>query len=168
LRVEAFFAVLLRLIAIFLAGFTLSFVPGLVSDWGSVRFSWISGTAFLLLALASVSLWTFPLTIARRLLPAPTEERISSEGSASLCFALAVIAIGIWFLANGIVGVAYWAARLITWPTMEGVVIEIDSSQYAGMAVTASQLVLGIALMLGARTFGRRVKGLAADLEHGA
>jgi hypothetical protein len=105
-------------------------------------------------------LWLFPLSIARKLLPAMREPRSEQVISAPLALSLGLALIGLWLLANAAVELSYWLGfwlrnRQFTLATGESV--EWSPEQVGNVLSAFVQLALGVWLALGAAGLRRLV-----------
>lgn len=156
---EDIVAVAARLFAIYLVVMTLRFVLSLVSIAGTAFGDPSPGLAAIGLSVAATLLplaiaaylWFFPVTVARKLLPSMRDSGPSLPGSPRLLQEVAFSVLGLWLLASALPDVLYWAAMLNfrSDPAYGGLVLSADEK--ASMVATGFELVLGIALLLGAR-----------------
>ncbi len=128
----------------------LMFVPSAGVDESNIPWAW--GLAAVEL-IACVFLWLAPATIARRLLPSG-QEPITAPTPALLDWqTMAVIAIGIWVLAEVIPDVAYWGT-LFGLTYSDGRFFDhLDVWSKAGMVALAAKIVVGFWLLFGAKGF---------------
>lgn len=114
----------------------------------------------LAICLAGCTLiWFFPLTVARKLLPAMKESRSGQAIDASIGLSLGLTLIGVWFFAQGLVDAIYWLA-LAVWakqnPQMSG--FEWTADQAASMIATGFQLGVGAWMVLGTSGIQRHIR----------
>jgi hypothetical protein len=94
-------------------------------------------------------LWFFPLTIARKLLPVMREPRSEESLDASVALALGITLIGLWFLAQAVTKILYWAALAAVVARHHEDAFEWTPQQYASMVSTAVEFVVALTLVLG-------------------
>lgn len=95
-------------------------------------------------------LWFFPLTIARKLLPAMKEPRSEQAMDSSAGLSVGITLIGLWFLAGGIVDATYWLtiALRVRQETSE-IPYTWSVEQKADVVSTVMQLVVALICILG-------------------
>jgi len=149
---EDIVAVVSRLfaIALFLAG--LKFAVTAASFYAASE--QVAGLALMLAMVATMVaiaalLWYFPLTIARKLLPVMKEPKPASVVDGPTLFSLALMILGVWFLANAVIDLGYWGMFLSRiWgsvPDDFGLTVE----QKGGLLSTALELVVALVLLFG-------------------
>jgi hypothetical protein len=142
-----------RLLAVYLAVRVMQSMVGIVPPLfmeGGVPPVWRAGIAISVLVMFGVCalLWWFPLTIARKLLPVMREPRSEATIGASTAMSLALTILGVWLFVTGLVSTAYWAVIFYQVSRSE-FDVAIDPRQYAEMAATAANLVIGLWLVIG-------------------
>ena len=103
-----------------------------------------------LLGIAAL-LWSFPLTVARKLLPLAREPRPPLTLPANEIEALAFGAIGLWLLASALHDGVYYLGMAFAMNRAEYEDVAWSAQQLAGIAATVFEIMLGVALLLGAR-----------------
>lgn len=153
---EDLVAVGIRLFAIYLALASLRMLAGIIAlmsqpegmTFGSGLLTNASVVA-LFLAVAAW-LWTFPLSVARRLLPVMKEARSEDSAGPAVLVSVALTLMGVWLLAGALVDGTYW----VTWVAMvrsSGFeAIPFNDDQIANMVATGVELVLALVLIFGA------------------
>lgn len=112
--------------------------------------------------LAATVLWFFPLSVARALLPAMSEPRSETHIGPSLALSLGLTLIGAWFVVNALVDAGYWIGIYLH---MKANPIDVLSNASlfrvpdttASIIATVVQLVIGVALVLGAAGLQRLI-----------
>ena len=150
---EDFVAVGSRLFAVYLLLTSIRSAPEIfqvlwrADDMTSV---YLYGLTIAIVLLVVAFLWFFPLTIARKLLPAMKEPRSEETMDSHVALSVGITLIGLWVLAYGIVGAVYWIKLFL------GLRREIDTGDYvwppehkAAMVATAVQLVVAALFILG-------------------
>jgi hypothetical protein len=96
-------------------------------------------------------LWYFPLSIARKLLPAMRDsgQPITLQGKDIQAISLTIL--GVWVLAQSISDAAYWVALVQFMGRSEYPAIAFTPSQKASIVRNAIEFALGVALLLGSR-----------------
>jgi hypothetical protein len=101
---------------------------------------------------ASLFLWFFPLSIARKLLPVMKEPQPSVTWQSGNAMELALAVLGFWILADAIADAFYWASFYFFVHQATGTGFEtIGAAEKAEMIVTVIELVLGSWFVLGHR-----------------
>lgn len=150
---EDYVAVGTRLFAVYVGIKTLFQIPALVQ--GLTRgddavFAWLYVLALLLVIVICSTLWVFPLTIARKLLPVMKEPRSEQTIDAAIGLSLGLILLGAWLFTQGFLDMVYWLTlALRTRQLAEHYVHEWNPDQIASMTVTVFELALGAWLVLG-------------------
>jgi hypothetical protein len=149
---EDIVAVAARLFAVYLAYTVLvTFSYALAAPTGSVILKTYFICAVVFGSVAVAVLWFFPLTVARKLLPASKEPRTegSLDGPTALSLALAIM--GVWLMAS--------VARSLTFSILAAVALP-ESSDNPGMSSSHMHLVaelvqfgIGAWLVFGSRGF---------------
>jgi hypothetical protein len=156
---EDIVAVASRIFAIFILVFELRVLAQLVELLSTNTFApgaLATLTAVLLAVLATAALlWFFPLTVARKLLPVMKEPRSEPAVGVSTAFSLALTIMGMWFLGNAIVDVAYWLMLFahVHGSDMRG--FELTPSQEGSIAATVVRLMLSFWLIFGSSGINR-------------
>ena len=142
-----------RLFSIWVMLYLFAHTPGLWTfiDYGK---SGGAGAGFvvavsLVLALAAVGLWFFPLAVARKLLPTatldqPTALPVEQAQRAGFCL------LGLWVLAESVPDLVFYAVVFVS-PAREGVPMPFDTDAYPRVAHSVAEFIIGVWLVLGAR-----------------
>lgn len=152
---EDIVAVAVRLLSIYvfyriLVGLP-SLVQVLVSSGGAVS-AWMLLIVLVPALLLCAGLWCFPLTVAKKLLPARQES--GSEGSidASLALSIGLMLIGVWLLATALGDLVYWGTVML-WAqhTIDAYSAgwALGAEQVASIVATIVQLLLSLWLIFG-------------------
>ena len=94
-------------------------------------------------------LWFFPLTIARKLLPAMGEPRSEAAMSGSVALSVGLTLLGVWVLAYALPDAIYWATLFLLTRQLDSGYFEWGHEQIASIVTTAAELVLATWLILG-------------------
>jgi hypothetical protein len=101
---------------------------------------------------ASLVLWFFPLSIARKLLPVMKEPQPAVTWQSGNAMELALAVFGFWILADAIADAFYWGSFYYYVQQATGTGLEtVGAAEKADMFVTVIELVLGSWLVLGHR-----------------
>jgi hypothetical protein len=109
--------------------------------------------------LVCAFLWFFPLSIARKLLPAMREARSEQVIGAPVALSLGVTLIGVWFLATSLDSAAYWLTLIARTRQIqtEGPQVEWNDKQIASMVADVVRLILSVLLIFGASGIRRLI-----------
>lgn len=99
---------------------------------------------------ASAFLWFFPATLSRRLLKGGGSPGAGPSPALLEWQAMLLAALGLWTLAVSIPDAVYWIAHFIAYRESEDVMRGVFVDQWAYIAATLAQLVIGLWLLLGA------------------
>lgn len=150
---EDIVAIAVRLFAIFLAIYVLRTLSGFVQFTSEMTFdakAIIASVAMVgAMAGAVVLLWFFPLSVARKLLPVMKEPRSESNAGVDTLFALGLILMGLWLLANAIIDGFYWASLLLAMRAAGMMHLELVPEQKAAIFTTVVEMVVAVFLILG-------------------
>ena len=156
---EDIVAIASRLFAIFIVVFLLREMAQLVEllSTNTLAPGALATLTLVLLAVLATSalLWFFPLTVARKLLPVMREPRSETSVGESTAFSLALTVMGVWFLANAIVDVAYWLMLFAHVHASDLPGFELTPSQEGSIAATAVRLLLSLWLIFGSSGVNR-------------
>lgn len=163
---EDVIAVAVRLFAIHLLFGILHQIPAaadmmLVDD--DLRWGLLFGVTLVAGFALCAFLWVFPLTIARRLLPAMREPRSERSIDAGLAMTLGITLMGFWFLANALLDAIYWLVFVVQAKRQGLESFHLTPDRWAGYATTVAQFVLALVLLLGASG----IRNLIERLRHG-
>jgi len=128
------------------------------------------GGLYVAAALVAVSvcalLWFFPLTIARKFLPAMREPRSEQTLGPGTALSVGITLIGVWLLANSSVELFYWFGLMLRDRQVglaTGATVDWSAEQFANVFAATAQLVIGTGLTLG----GPRVRRLIERFRYG-
>lgn len=107
--------------------------------------------------LAAALLWYFPLTVARKLLPAMRDSGSPITPGANNIAAIAFSVLGMWMLASAISDGVYWVVLLSGFFSQGTSPAYLSAREKARILGTVAQVAIGFYLLFGA-------KGLAALL----
>lgn len=102
-------------------------------------------------------LWFFPLTIARKLLPAMGEPRSEAAMSGPVALSVGLTLLGVWVLAYALPDAIYWATLFLLTRQPDGGYFEWGHEQIASIVTTAAELVLAAWLILGSTGIKRLI-----------
>ncbi len=163
---EDMIAIATRLFAIYLLFNILHQIPSTVSmafaddaPFWPIVFGASLLAGFVLCAL----LWTFPLTIARRLLPVMRTPQTSLALDSRMALTVGISLMGLWLLASAVLDATYWGTIWIHAKRLNYGPIHFAPDQWAGIAVTVAEFVLALVLLIG--TNGLRT--VIEKLRHG-
>lgn len=155
---EDIVAIAVRLFAVYLLVTslrTLASVPAVLT--GEVTAGTIVVTLVSLVCTLGiiVLLWSFPLTVARKLLPIMKTPRPDVLSDGGMLFQLGIVLIGLWQLAAGLADVVYWATLLVAMRNRDLPFDALRPEQWGSMVGTVAQLVVALALILGSNGLHR-------------
>lgn len=110
--------------------------------------------------LAAALLWRYPLAVARKLLPVMKAPAAPLDARSQTALELALTAIGVWLLAQGLVAASYWATFLLHPGEALRAHPPLGPSQRADIVATLVELALGAWLVAGSRGLGRALRRL--------
>ncbi|NYZ61751.1 hypothetical protein [Luteimonas deserti] len=102
-------------------------------------------------------LWFFPLTIARKLLPAMSEPRSETSMSGSVALSVGLTLLGVWVLAYALPDAIYWTTIFLLTRSPEFGHFEWGREQIAHIVTTVAELVLAIWLVFGSTGIKRLI-----------
>lgn len=149
---EDLVAVAARLFSVYLAVTAIFFLASLVSmnyhEAGTVPLASIIAAAIVAFIVCAL-LWFFPLSIARRLLPAMRDSESGIPIGLSNVLSIGLTLLGVWLLAQSVPDVIYWS---IYWkfahasgdPSMA-----LQAPEIARMVSAGARLVIAILLIVG-------------------
>lgn len=108
-------------------------------------------------------LWLFPLTIARKLLPAMSEPRSETSMSGSVALSVGLTLVGVWVLAYAMPDAIYWTTIFLLTRSAEFEHFVWGHEQIASVVTTAAELALAIWLIFGSSG----IKRLILTYRHG-
>ena len=157
---EDLIAIASRLFAVFLLVTVARSFPSamVVVGQGVDQISWVLAAIVLGSSLVVCAvLWFFPLTIARKLLPAMKEPRSESAMSGSVALSVGLTLLGIWVLATAIPDAIYWGTLLLLTRQMDVDYYQWGHEQVAGIVTTVTELVLAAWLIFGSSGIKRLI-----------
>jgi len=149
---EDIVAVVTRLFAIVLLLFSLKFLATTVGFYFDTdQFTGLAPILAMVVTMIAIAalLWYFPLTIARKLLPVMKEPRPASVVDGPTLFSLALMILGVWFLANAVIDLGYWA---VLFSSLGGSVPEefgLTVEQKGSLLSTVLELLVALLLVFG-------------------
>lgn len=162
-------AVGVRLFAVFLLVLSLRYGVAVVGqlargeDWPFWLVAMIVASEMAMWVLAAV-LWFFPLTVARKLLPAVRRDE-SHVVEPTVWDEIALSLMGVWLIASALWSASYWLVFAIAMRSAEFAgKVSLSTEQFADMGATVVELVTGLYLAVGARGLAallRRLRGRA-------
>lgn len=102
-------------------------------------------------------LWFFPLTVARKLLPAMREPRSETAMSGSVALSVGLTLLGVWVLAYALPDAIYWVTLFLLSRQIGAGPIEWQHEQIANIVATAGQLALAVWLIFGSSGIKRLI-----------
>lgn len=155
---EDYVAIAVRLFAVWL--FLTILRGGLAAVMGGGEFA---PRALLLLVPfigVAAALWFFPLTLARKLLPAMREPKEPLGAPAREVEVVAFTVLGLWLLAQAISDASYWL--ILLWQMQRAPYEDMtwSADNIASVATTLVELAIALGLLLGARGLQRALHRL--------
>jgi hypothetical protein len=164
---EDIVAVLVRLFAVYMLFVVIRAVPALAStsaESGDATATIAIAASLVAVGLLTALLWFFPLTIARKLLPAATDSTSGTALGAPAAWSLAICALGLWVLTSALADAVYWIVFYFRTRELGLELAQYSPGDQAGMAATLVELALGVIL-----TFGSTgLRALLFRLRYGA
>jgi hypothetical protein len=127
-----------------------AFVQTLFEPYTSLR---LAGFWFYLAAHlgACALLWFFPTAIARKLVPSLADTPVSPPSPSPQWYTLGVMIIGTWMFTRAVPDVVYYIGLASFSRALDVSAHAWGPEEKAGVVATVAELVLGAALVLGAR-----------------
>ncbi len=157
---EDVIAVAVRLFAIFLLVTIVRSFPSAMALIGQVELK----PSLVLVALVSVLslalcayLWFFPLTVARKLLPAMREPRSETAMDGSVALTVGLTLLGVWVLSHALPDAIYWVTLFLLSRRIDAGHIDWQHEQIANIIATAGQLALALWLIFGSSGIKRLI-----------
>lgn len=157
---EDLIAVATRLFAVFLLITVARFIPSAVAllDQNADGPSPVLAGLVLVSGLAACGvLWLFPLSIARKLLPAMREPRSETAMSGPVALAVGLTLLGMWLLASALPDAFYWASLFLLTRDMDPALEIWGHESTASVATTAVELALAVWLIFGSSGIRRLI-----------
>jgi len=142
------FAVFLALTAVRMAASGVGAMLTNHSGWDSLLYSLPVLLAYIVPAFL---LWYFPVSIARKLLPAVRDTGKPIVAPGAEVQAIAFTVLGAWIVAEAISNATYWIALAQFMGTSEYHEISFTATQKASIARNIIEFVVGFALLVGSR-----------------
>lgn len=152
-------AVAVRLYAIWLVIFLISWLPGFIRETQEKNDALISAVvyaSFGAVILFVFVLWFFPRTIAHTLL-ARSEQKAETPASPNEYFSVGCSLIGLWVLSDAIPGLARYGLVLIFASRQNEGVFASTFDLHSGGIFFAIQFLIGVVLLFGAKSIVRLV-----------
>jgi hypothetical protein len=140
-----------RVFSIWVVLYLFGHTPGL---WTFIEHGRSGGAGFvvtvsLVLVLAAIGLWFFPLAVARQLLPKatldqPTSLPVEEVQRAGFCL------LGLWVLTESVPDLIYYAVAF-AFSTRSSTLMSFEPNTYANVAHSVVEFIIGVWLLLGAR-----------------
>ena len=102
-------------------------------------------------------LWFFPLTVARKLLPAMREPRSETAMNGSVALSVGLTLLGVWVLTSALPDAIYWVILFLHSRRIDAGPIEWQHEQIANMIATTGQLALAVWLIFGSSGIKRLI-----------
>ena len=103
------------------------------------------------------ALWFFPLTIARKLLPAMREPRSETAMSGSVALSVGLTLLGVWVLAYALPDALYWATLFLLSRQVGAAYVPWGYEQIASVVTTVAELALAAWLIFGSSGIKRLI-----------
>lgn len=162
---EDIVAILVRLFGLYMLFVAIRALPALATVLSDSQEGAVALAASLVATgLFAALLWFFPLTIARKLLPAASESPAGAALDAKTAWALAISAVGVWLVARALTDAVYWLVFYLRSREVGAELAQLPPGDQAGMVATLVELLIGLFL-----TFGSSgLRGLLMRLRYGA
>ena len=157
---EDLIAVAARLFAVFLLVTVARSLPGaiaLIGQDGPQPSLWLVGLVVVPSIAVCAFLWFFPLTIARKLLPAMSEPRSETSMSGSIALSVGLTLLGVWVLAYALPDAIYWATLMLLTRRVGAAYFEWGHEQIASIVTTIAELILAAWLIFGSSGIKRLI-----------
>ena len=102
-------------------------------------------------------LWFFPLTVARKLLPAMREPRSETAMNGSVALSVGLTLLGVWVLTSALPDAIYWITLFLLSRRIDAGAMEWQHDQIANIIATAGQLALAVWLIFGSSGIKRLI-----------
>lgn len=150
---EDIVAIAVRLFAVSLAIYTLRTAFAFVGFSAETDFAAKAVVASVAIVgpmiAASLLLWHFPLSVARRLLPVMKEPRSESCAGTDTLFSLGLVLMGLWLLVNAITDGIYWITVILAVRSKNMLISDMTAEQKAAMITTVAEAIVALFLILG-------------------
>lgn len=157
---EDLVAVATRLFAVFLFVTVARTVPSAIALFGQgsgqpsfVLVALVLACSFAICAL----LWFFPVSVARRLLPAMREPRSETAMSGAVALSVGLTLIGVWILASTLPDVFYWSTLFLASRSMDAGGYAWDAESVASVVTTVVEQVVAAWLIFGSSGIRRLI-----------
>lgn len=164
---EDLVAVAARLFSVYLAVTAIFFLASSVSmnyhETGTVPLASIIAAAIVAF-IVSALLWFFPLSIARRLLPAMGDSKSGKPIGSSNALGIGLTLLGVWLLAQSVPDVIYWSIYWKIAHASGDPNMALQAPEIARMVSAGARLVIAILLIVGSA----RLQNMLHRLRFGA
>lgn len=99
--------------------------------------------------MVAVALWLFPLTIARKLLPAMKDSESGQPIGSSNALGIGLTLMGVWLLAQSVPDAVYWTIFWSQTRTAGDPSMSLAATDVARMASAGARLLIGMLLVVG-------------------
>ena len=145
-------AVACRVFAIFLLVTVLRSAPSAIALLDNDETQ--PGLSLVLFVMASTVglcalLWFFPLSIARKLLPAMKEPRSEAPMNGPVALTVGLTILGVWVLATAVPDAIYWATLFVATSHIANDYFSWTHEQIADIVATITQLIIATWLVFG-------------------
>ncbi len=157
---EDVIAVAVRIFAIFLLVTVVRTIPGTLAFMDQVEPKPSLMLVWLLSGLSlglCVYLWCFPLTVARKLLPAMREPRSETAMDGSVALTVGLTLLGVWVLSHALPDAIYWVTLFLLSRRIDAAHFDWQQEQIANIIATAGQLALALWLIFGSSGIKRLI-----------
>lgn len=168
---EDLIAVTVRIFSVFLLVTVARYIPSAIAlvGQGSPQPSWVLAGLVLASSFAiCAALWFFPLTIARKLLPAMSEPRSETSMSGKVALSVGLTLLGVWVMADAVPETFYWVTIFFLAHQTESQYFHWGHEQIASVVMTMTELALSTWLIFGSSGIKRLILryryGPAADV----
>ena len=152
---EDVIAVLARLFAVFVLIAVVRSLPAmgqsLTAEGGGWYATFFIGAFVVAPLLIAALIWVFPLTIATKLLPVMRTPRPALSAGGLELEQVGLTILGVWFFVTGLVDAVYWYMFAKTAQDAGFRWRALDPENAGAMVATGAELIIGLALVLGAR-----------------
>jgi hypothetical protein len=162
---EEIVAIAVRLFAIALALYSFSNLPGMAIFYDQMKMpeaTYLFAGLTLSIFIIAILLWTFPLTVARKILPKSSSNSKIGDWSYEGILTCGFIILGIYFLYHAISDSMYW---LYIWKyseSFEGNRIKLNTDQLAQIYATMAEFIFTMILIFGSKA----LSGFLVKLRH--
>lgn len=163
---EQIVGLVIRLFAVFLVVYSLRLMSSLFTFATVEPIDYISSAIIFLFGfspiLIAIILWRFPLAIASKLIPKPTETKHTSAWGETEIQIVAFSTLGLWVLSSAIPNAFYWVTLVNRIKSVSFGNTSLSPENVAGIVSTITQIILGFWLLMGSKG----IVGLVRKLRH--